>query len=116
MDALIVDHSQDSPNVSPSFDNEEDKLLIENPLDSSSVFFKNTENEFVRFSSTPLFNSSDHKDAEELIDFSNHGIRDPFYSILDHNHEYIAVDLEKPPLYDDLLDHEVETPKTTKAL
>jgi len=38
----IVDHSHDSLDVSISFDNGEDKLLIENPLDPSYVFFGNT--------------------------------------------------------------------------
>jgi len=79
--APIVDHLQDSMDVSPSFYNGEDKLLVENPLDPSSVFFGNTEDEFVRFSSTPLFNSSDHEDAEEFIDFYDCGSHDPFASI-----------------------------------
>ena len=29
----IVDHSQDTPDVGPSFDNGEDKLFIKHPLD-----------------------------------------------------------------------------------
>jgi len=115
-DAPIVDHSQDSSDVSPSFDNREDKLLIENPLDPSSVFFGNTEDEFIRFSSTPMFDSSDHKDAKEFIDFFDHGNRDPFASIFYHDHESIAVDLSKPSVYDDLPNDEVETPKTIEAL
>lgn len=32
-------------------------------------FLGNTEGEFVRFSSTPLFVSFDHEDADEIIDF-----------------------------------------------
>jgi len=56
-DAPIVDHSQDTPDVSPSSDNGEDKLFIENPLDLSFAFFGNIEDEFIRFSSTPLFDS-----------------------------------------------------------
>lgn len=75
-DAPIVDHSQDSPDASQSFDNGEDKLFIEDPLDPSSVFSRNTEDEFVHFSSTSLFDSSDHEDAEEFIDFSNRGGHD----------------------------------------
>jgi len=73
MDAPIVDHSHDSPDASPSFNNREDKLLIENPLDPSSVFSENTKDEFIHFSSTPLFNSSHHEDAEEFVDFSDRG-------------------------------------------
>ena len=36
-DAPIIDHSQDSPDDGPSFENVEDKLFIENPLDLSSI-------------------------------------------------------------------------------
>jgi len=53
--APIVDHSQDIPNVHPSFNNGEDKLFIENTLDLSFAFSGNTEDEFVCFSSNPLF-------------------------------------------------------------
>jgi len=43
--APIVDHSQNTLNVSPSFDNKEEKFFIENPLDSSSSFSINAEGE-----------------------------------------------------------------------
>jgi len=109
-DAPIIDHSQDSPDVSPSFDNGEDKLFVEDPLDPSSVFSGNTEDEFVHFSSTPLFDSFDHEDVEEFIDFSDHGSCDRFASNFDHGHESITIYLSKPSMYDDLLDDEVETP------
>jgi len=115
-DAPIVDHSQESPDVSPSFDNGEEKLFIEDPLDPSPVFSGNTEDEFVHFSSTPLFDSSDHEDVEEFIDFSDHGCHYPFSSNFNHDHESIVVDFLKPPVYDDLLDDEVETPKVVEAL
>lgn len=68
-DAPIVGHSQNSPDVIPSFNNKHDKLFIEDPLDPSSILSRNIEDEFIRFSSTPLFDSSDHEDAEEFIDF-----------------------------------------------
>lgn len=116
MDAPIVDHSQDSLDVSPSFDNGEDKLFIEDPLDPSSVFSRNIEDEFVCFSSTPLFDSSDHEDAKEFIDFFDHYSHDPFASNFYHDHDSITVDLSKPPVYDDLPDDEVETPKTVETL
>ena len=54
MDAPIVDHSHDSPDGCPSFNNGEDKLFVENPLDLSTVFSRNIEDEFIHFSSTPL--------------------------------------------------------------
>lgn len=116
-DAPIVNHSQDSPDVSPSFDNEEDKLFIEYPLDPSSLFSGNIEDEFIHFSSTPLLDSSNHENAEEFIDFSNHGGRDSFVSNFYHYHEsIIIVDFLKPPVYDDLPDDEYGTPKTVEAL
>ena len=63
-----------------------------------------------------MFDSSDHEDVKEFIDFSNHGSRDSFTSIFDHDHDSIAVDISQPPVYDDLYDDEVETPKTLRAL
>jgi len=63
-----------------------------------------------------VFDSSNHEDAEEFIDFSDHGGCDPFTSILYHDHESIVVYLSKPLVYDDLPDDEVETPKTVEAL
>jgi len=116
MNAPIVDHSQDSPNVSPSFNNREDTLFIEDPLDPSSAFSRSTEDELILFSSTPMLDSSDHEDAEEFFDFSNPGSRDPLGSNFDHDHESIATDLSKPPVYDDLLDDEAETPKAVEAI
>ena len=115
-DAPIFYHSQDSLYASPSFNNGEDKLFIEDPLDPSSVFSKNIEDEFVHFLSTHLFDSSDHEDAEEFIDFSDHDSRDSFASIFYHNHESIAVDPSKPSVYDDPPNDEVETPKTVEEL
>ena len=61
-------------------------------------FLEKIEDDFVRFSSTPLFDISDHEDAEEFIDCSDHGGRDPFSSIFYGDHESIAVDLSKPPV------------------
>lgn len=42
MDAPIFYHSQDTLDVGSSFDNGKDKLFIENSLDISSAFSKNT--------------------------------------------------------------------------
>jgi len=55
MSAPIFDHSQDSPDASASFDNGEDKLFIKDPLDPSYFFPRNTEDEFIHFSSSPQF-------------------------------------------------------------
>lgn len=81
MDAPIFYHWQDSLDASPSFENGEDNLFIEDPIDPSSVFSRNTEDDFGCFSSTPLFDSSDHEDAEEFIVSYDHGDRDLFASI-----------------------------------
>lgn len=110
MDAPIVDHLHDTPDFIPSSNNGDKKLFIENPLDFSSTFSRNTEDEFVCFSSTPLFDLSDHEDADEIIDFTNCSCHDLFTPIFDHDHDSIVVDFSKPPIYDDLSDDEVETP------
>lgn len=70
----------------------------------------------VCFSSTHLFDSSDHEDADENIDFSDCGYRDPFSPIFNHDHDSTTVDFSKPPVYDDISNDEVETPKTVEAL
>jgi len=116
IDAPIVDHSQDSSKVGPSFNNGEDKLLIEDPLDPSSVLSGDTKNEFVHFSSTHLFDLSDHEDAKEFIDFSNRGDHDPLTSIIYHDHDSIVVDLSNPTIYDDPLDDGISTPKIVDTL
>lgn len=50
-------HSQNTPNVSPSFDNKEDKSSIENPLEIPSTLFGNTEGVHFCFSSIALYDS-----------------------------------------------------------
>ena len=114
--APIVDHSQDTLDVSPWSDNGEDKLFIENPLDLSSAFSENIEDEIVRFSSTSLFDLLDHEDTVEIIGFYGRGCCDPFASIFDHNDNSITVDFSKPLVYDDIYDNEVDTPKIVEAL
>jgi len=112
MDAPIFYHSQDTLDFNPSFDNREDKLFIENPLDLSSAFSRNTKDGFFCFSFTPLFDSSDHEDANEIVKFYDHSYCDPFTPIFNHDHDSIVIDFSKPLVYDD----EVETPKTIEAL
>lgn len=116
MNAPIIDHPHDTSDVLPPSDNREDKLFIKNPLDLSSAFNKNIEDEFFCFSFTPLFDLSDHEDADEIIEFSNHGYRDPFTSVFDHDDDSIKINFSKPPIYDDLFDDEVETPQIFEAL
>lgn len=115
MDVTIVDHSQNTPDVNPS-DNGEDKLFIENPLEFLFAFPRNTDGEFFYFSSTPLFDSSDHEDTDEIIDFVDHSCHDLFTPVFDHNDDSIVVDFSKPLVYDDLSVTELETPQTVEAL
>lgn len=88
----------------------EDKLFIENPLDLPSTFSRNIQDEFVYFSSTPLFDLLDHEDVNEIIDFSDRGYSDPFAPILNYDDDSIKVDFSKLSFYDDLSNDEVETP------
>ena len=111
-DAPIVDQSHNALDVSPSSNNLEDESFFENPLDFSSTFSGNTKGEFFILSSTPLFDSSDHEDANEIIDFSNLSCRDLFTPIFDHDDDSIIVYFLKPPVYDDLSNDELETPQT----
>ena len=110
MDAPIFYHSQDSLDVSPSFENREDKLLIQNPLDPSSVFSGNIDNEFVHFSSTPLRDSSNHEDENQHLEFSNIGCHAVFTSSSDHDVDSLIVNLSKSLVYEDPSINEVEIP------
>ena len=80
------------------------------------LLFPETQSEFVCFSSTPLFDSSDHEDADEIIEFSDRSCRDLFTLVFDHNDDSIAVNFLKPHVYDDLSVDEVETLQTVEAL
>ena len=115
-DVSTTDHLHNTLDVGPSFDTGEEKLFIENPLHFSSAFFGNTEGEHSFFSYTVLFDLVDREDAIEIIDFSDRSCRDPFTPVFEHDDDYIAIDLFKPPLYDDLFVNEVETPQTIEAL
>lgn len=115
-DAPIVDHSQNTPDLIPSSDNGEDQSFFENLLDFSSTFSRNAEGEFFRFSSTPLFDSLDHEDANEIIDFVYHSCHGPFIPVFNHDVDSIVVYFSNPPTYDDIFVDEVETPQTVEAL
>lgn len=114
MDAPIVDHTQNTPDVSPSFDNGKDKPFIEHPLDSSSAFSGITEGEHSCFSSTPLCDSSNQY-ADKHPEFSDLGSRDLSTSS-DHDVDSIVVNMSKTLVYDDISVDEVETSQTVVAL
>lgn len=116
MNAYTSNHSQNTLDVIQSLDRGEDKFFIENPLDLSSTFSVNVEGENSSFSSTPLFDSKDHEDVDELIEFSDHINRDLFTHIFDHDVDSIIVDLSKPSVYDYLSVDEVETLRVVGAL
>lgn len=116
MDASTSSHSQNTPNVIPSFDSREDKSFIENPLDFSSTFSRNTEGEHSFLLSTPLFDSSNHKDANKHPEFSDHGCRELYTSSFDHDVDSLTINLSKPLVSDDISIDKVETLQDVKAL
>ena len=63
-----------------------------------------------------MFDSSDHEDADEIIDFVDRSCHDLFYPIFDHDHDSVVVYFSKPPIYDYLSVDKVETPQIVKAL
>lgn len=115
-DGPIVDHSQNTLDDSPSFDNAEDKSFIEHPLDSSSSFSRNTEGEHSFFPSTPLCDSSNHEDADKHPKFFDLGCHDLSTSSVYHDVDLIIINLSKTLVYDDLSIDEVETPQIIEAL
>lgn len=116
MDAPIVDHSQDTPYVSPSFDNEEDQSFIENPFNFSYSFFGNIKGEHSCLSSTPLCDSSNHEDANKHPKFSYFDYHDLSTSSFDHDIDSIVVNLSKTLVYVYLSIDEVETLQIVEAL
>ena len=116
MNAPIVDHSKNTLDVIPSSDNGDDKLFTKNPLEFSSTFSWNIEGEFVCFSSTPPFDSSDHEDVDEIIDFADHSCRDLWTPVFNHDGDSIIVNFSKSPVYDDLSVDEAEIPQAVEAL
>lgn len=108
--ASTFDHSQNTLDVSLSFDNEEEKSFIENPLDFSSTFSGNTEGEHSCFSLTPLHDSSNHEDANEHAKCDDHGFHGIYTSSFDHDIYSLTLNLSKPLVSNDLSIEEVETP------
>jgi len=96
MKETIIDHSQDTLDISPSYDNGEDQSFFEHPLDFSSIFSINSKDEHSCFSSTPLCDSSNHEDVDQHIEFSKLGCRDLFTSSSDDNFDSLVVNPLKP--------------------
>lgn len=90
-DAPIVDHFQDTPDIILPSNNGEDQSFIENPLDISSSFSKNTEGEHPFLSYTPLFDSSNHEDSDQNPEFSDLVFRDLFTSSSVHDVDSLII-------------------------
>lgn len=67
-----------------------------NPLNLSSFISRNLECGNFCFSSTPLYDSSDHEDDDVNFKFSSHGCGDIFSYSFDHDSDPLDVDLSKP--------------------
>lgn len=115
MDTPIVDHSQNTQDSSPSSDNQEEQSFIENPLDFSSSFSRNTEGEHSFFSSTPLLYSSNHEDAGKHPKFFDLGYFDLCTSSSYHDIDSTVVNLNKKLVYDNLSIDKVKNPHIVKA-
>lgn len=113
MDAPIVDHSQNTKDDSPSFNNGEDKSFIKNPLYFSSPFSRNAEGEHNCF---PQRDSSYYEDAEKHLEFSDLDCHDLFTSSSGHDVDSLVVNLSKALVSDDLSIDEVGTPQAVKAI
>lgn len=110
MNASTFDHSQNTPYVSQSFYSGEEKYFLKNPIDHSSTFSTNTEGEHSYFSSTPLYDSSNHEDVKKHLEFSNHGCPNLCTYSFDHDVDSFTVNVSKPLVSIDLSIDEVETP------
>jgi len=115
-DAPIVDHSQNTLDVGPSFDSGEEKSFIQHPHDSSFAFSRNAEGEHYCFSSTPLCDSSNHEDVEKHPEFSDLGCHDLSTFSSNEDVDLIIVNMSKILVYDDLFVDKVKTPQTIEEL
>jgi len=114
--ASTSDHSHNIPDVNLPLHIGDDTFSFANPLNISSIFCENAEGEHSCFSSTPLYDSSDHEDVDEHIEFLDHGCHDFFSPSFNHDVDSCDVDLSKPLIFDDLPVEEVETPQVVEAL
>lgn len=115
-DVSTFDHSHDTWDVSASFDYGEEQNFFLNPLNLSSFLSGNLGGEIFCFSSTPLYDSSGHEDANVHFEFSKCGCCDLFTHSLNHDVDSLVVDLFKPPIFNETYVGEVETPQAIKAL
>jgi len=109
-------HSPNTSDVSISLHCREDTYFYANPLNLSFFVPKNEEGGHSCFSSTPLYDSSDHEDVDEHLEFFYHGCHDLFISSFDHDVDSHTIDPSKPQVFDDLPTNEVETPQVVEAL
>lgn len=93
VDAHIVDHLHNTPYVSPSSDNVEEKSFIEDPPCFPFSFSRNTQCEHSFFSSTPLSDSSNHGHADKHLEFCDLGYRDHSTSSFDHDVDSMIINL-----------------------
>lgn len=116
LDVSTSNHSQNTWDVSLSFDCREYKSFFPNSPNLSSFISGNIEGENSCFSLPPLYDSSNHEDAIVHLKFSDHGCLNIFTHSSDHDSNSPTVDLSKPPVFDDPSSDEVETPQVIEAL
>ena len=87
--------SHDTSDFSLSLQHGEDTSSSENMSHFSYIIYENVEGEHPYFSSTPLHNSSNHKDAKENLEFSKRGCRDLCTSSFDHDVDSLVVNMSR---------------------
>jgi len=108
--------SQDTSNVSLSLHYREETSSSENTSNLSYVIYENIEGENPYFSSTPLHDSSNHKDVDKHPKFSDLGCHNLSTSSSDHDVHSLVLNPSKPLVYHDLPIDEVETLQTIDAI
>lgn len=110
-------NSQNSRNGSFSSKRREVEFSITNLSNSSSFVSWNIEAEICHFSSSPLYDSSNHEDSIiDDLEFSKHGCVYLLTDLAGHNADFSTVDFSKPSISDDLPYDEVELPQAVKTL
>lgn len=101
VDVTTFNHSQNKWNANFSFERREDKSFLSNPPNLSSYLSKNLEGEIYHFSSSPLYDSSDHGDASIYdIELSDHGFRDLFIDSFGHDSHFSLANISQPLICD----------------
>lgn len=109
-------HSQETPDFSLPLHFGEETSSFKHLSHMSYVFSESTKGENPCFAYNPLHDSSNHEDANEYPEFSDHGSHDLYISSSNHDVDSIDVNMSHPLVSDDISIEVVKTLQAVEAL